>query len=68
MVQNSFEAFRDLVLADEELQQDLRRFSNRGEFVKRIVEMGQEHDFQFTADEIEEEMRLARRVLNEHPQ
>ena len=61
MSKTSFEEFRDLVLADENLQKDLRRFSDRNGFIARVVEVALDHGFEFTASDIEEQMRIEQR-------
>ncbi|PYT00802.1 MAG: hypothetical protein DMF63_05715 [Acidobacteria bacterium] len=61
----TFEEFRDLVLDDKSMQKQLRRLSDRNEFIARVVELGREHGFEFTAAEVEEELRVGRRVITE---
>jgi hypothetical protein len=65
MSKTPFEEFRDLVLVDEAMQEELRRFSDRKEFVARVLELSHEHEFEFTTDDIESEMRVGGRVWTE---
>jgi hypothetical protein len=62
MLNTSFEKFRDLVLADEAMQKELRGLSDRKEFIARVVELSREHGFELSSDDIETEMRLGGRV------
>ena len=65
MSKRSFEEFRDLVLADENLQRDLRCFSDRKGFLARVVEVALEHGFEFTPSDIEEQMLIGQRSWTE---
>jgi|KBSSwiStaDraftv2_1062776.scaffolds.fasta_scaffold766352_2 hypothetical protein len=65
MLNTSFEKFRDLVLADETMQKELRGLSDRKEFIARVVELSREHGFELSSDDIENEMRLGSRVWTE---
>jgi hypothetical protein len=60
MSKRSFDEFRDIVLADNELQEDLRRLSDRNEFIARVVELSRDKGFQCTPSEIEEQIRIGR--------
>ena len=60
-MRKSFEDFRELVLGDLPTQEQLQAITDAGEFVSRVVELGQTHGFGFTAADVEEEMRTARR-------
>jgi hypothetical protein len=61
MSQESFEQFRSVVLEDLPLQERLRVFSERDEFVARVVEAGAERGLRFTAEDVAEAMRASRR-------
>ena len=65
MLNTSFENFRDIVLADEAMQKDLRGLPDRKEFIARVVELSREHGFELSSDDIENEMRLGSRVWTE---
>jgi hypothetical protein len=65
MSKTPFEEFRDLILADVAIQDELRRLSDRKDFVARVVHLSQERGFKFTSDDIESEMRLGGRIWNE---
>jgi predicted ribosomally synthesized peptide with nif11-like leader len=65
MSQNRFEEFRDLVLEDKSMQKELRRLLDRNEFIARVIELAREHGFEFTAAEIDEELRVGRRNITE---
>jgi spore germination protein YaaH len=65
MPENRFEEFRDLVLADNSLQEVLRLLANRNEFLTRLIELASERGYEFTMAELEEEMRKSRRSAND---
>lgn len=62
MSQEQFEQFRSIVLEDLSLQKKLRAFTEREEFVARVVAAGAESGFRFTAEDVTEAMRAARRA------
>ena len=57
----SFDQFREVVLGDSSIQADLYAITDSGEFVSRVVELARKYGFEFTAVDVEEEMRRARR-------
>jgi len=61
MSQESFEQFRNVVLEDLSLQERLRVFTERDEFIASVVESGAERGFQFTAEDVSEAMNANRR-------
>jgi hypothetical protein len=65
MPENRFEEFRDLVLADNSLQEVLRLLANRNDFLTRLIELASERGYEFTMAELEEEMRKSRRSAND---
>lgn len=62
MSREEFEKFRHLVLQDSLLQEELRGFVERAEFVNRVVELGMSHGFEFTADDVEDAIKVNRRA------
>ncbi|HEY0426268.1 MAG TPA: Nif11-like leader peptide family natural product precursor [Pyrinomonadaceae bacterium] len=62
MSQENFEKFRQIVLEDLPLQESLRGFTERDEFVARVVETGAARGIEFTAEDVWEAMRENRRV------
>jgi predicted MarR family transcription regulator len=60
-MRKSFEDFRELVLGDVSLQEDLQAITDPGKFVSRVVELAGVHGFEFNAADVEEGMRRARR-------
>jgi hypothetical protein len=65
MPKSKFEEFRQLVLAEESLQEELRAITDRKVFIDRLIELGIESDCEFTSDDVEEAMRISRRVWTE---
>ncbi|QDE69248.1 hypothetical protein BHS09_20975 [Myxococcus xanthus] len=61
----AFERFRLRVLEDVTLQEALRETPDTTAFVARAVELGAMHDCHFTAEDIHEALRTARRVWRE---
>lgn len=57
-----FENFREIVLEDEELQQELRAITDSKEFVARVVELGSANGCRFSSDDVVEAMRLGRQT------
>jgi predicted ribosomally synthesized peptide with nif11-like leader len=62
MSQEQFEQFRNIVLEDLSLQEKLRAFTGRDEFISCVVDAGAEFGFQFTAEDVAEAMRANRRA------
>jgi len=62
MSQENFEQFRQVVLEDSALQERLRAFTARDEFIVRVVESGAEFGFAFAAEDVVEAMRANRRA------
>ena len=62
MVHNTFEEFRELVLSDESLQNELRDLTNKNDFITRLIELARERGYEITADEIDQEMLRSRRI------
>ena len=56
----AFEEFRELVLNDKSMQKDLQAIAESDNFVSRVVELARLSGFEFTASDIEDEMRSAR--------
>jgi hypothetical protein len=52
-VSKQVEQFHKLVLRDQLLKERLRRASDRPSFVSLAVEIGQEHGYNFTHQEVE---------------
>jgi predicted ribosomally synthesized peptide with nif11-like leader len=59
MSQTSFEQFRLAVLSNPALQEKLRVFEDKEEFISKVVETGIELGFEFTASEVEEAIRAS---------
>lgn len=62
MSQEQFEQFRKIVLEDLSLQKQLRSFTRYDRFVARVVKLSAERGFEFTADEVLEEIKASRRL------
>lgn len=62
MTQASFEAFRNRVLAEPVLQEELRDIPERAIFTERILALGQAHGYEFTADDVTNALQASRRA------
>jgi Nif11 domain len=60
--QEAFERFRQQVLGDVVLQERLRAVPAPGDFVALLVRLGAEHGCDFSAAEVQQAMRDARRA------
>jgi aspartyl/asparaginyl beta-hydroxylase len=58
----SLNRFRHLVLQDLELQERLRKNARKELFIARMVEMGKERGFDFSAGDVEVELMTSRRA------
>jgi len=56
-----FERFREEVLADLNLQEQLRRTPDKESFQKLLVALGGERGYRFTQADVEDALRTARR-------
>lgn len=65
MPEKGFEEFRELVLSDDSLQRELRNLTDRNEFIKSVIRLGEERGYKFTSAYLESEMRKGRRVSTE---
>jgi len=59
---NDLERFREVVLADEGLQQQLRDTKDTTSFMKLMIHLGQLRGYEFTESEVEEALTAARRT------
>ncbi|MFL6212220.1 MAG: Nif11-like leader peptide family natural product precursor [Pyrinomonadaceae bacterium] len=62
MSQESFEQFRQLVLADELLQRELQVAPGDDSFLALTVRLGAERGYSFTVEDVAEAMRASRRA------
>jgi predicted ribosomally synthesized peptide with nif11-like leader len=62
MSQENFERFRQLVLQDPALQLQLRSTSDRDHLVSLTRELGQEHGYSFTTEDVLEALRANQRA------
>lgn len=60
MIENDFERFRKLVLADDSLQRALRDLGDPNVFIDRVVELGMKENCVFTHADVKEAMRASR--------
>ena len=58
---NDFQEFKDLVLSETELQDELAAIGDRDEFIDRAVEIGRRHSFRFEREDVAQAMLDARR-------
>ncbi|NVJ04345.1 hypothetical protein HUW63_03695 [Myxococcus sp. AM001] len=61
----AFERFRLRVLEDVTLQDALRETPDTAAFIARAIELGAAHGCHFTAEDLHEALRAARRVWRE---
>ncbi len=62
MSQTSLEQFQHLVLHDPRLQEHLRETLDKPAFIARMLQLGAERGYEFTAEEIEAALASARRA------
>jgi hypothetical protein len=62
MSQEDFERFREIVLRDLSLQEQLREIVERPVFIQKVVELGANRGFEITPADVEEAMRRNRRA------
>ncbi|HEX8265607.1 MAG TPA: Nif11-like leader peptide family natural product precursor [Pyrinomonadaceae bacterium] len=62
MSEEKLSQFRSVIFFDVSLQKKLREMTDREEFVRTIVELGNERGFDFTAGEVENALHAGRRV------
>lgn len=60
--QEDFERFRDQVLRDPALQEQLWQMEDPAAFVRRVVQLGQENGYSFGAAEVTAAMQASRRA------
>jgi Nif11 domain len=65
MAQADFEQFKQLVLQDFSLQEQLRLFTERDEFIMQVIEISGKYGFQITIEDIEEVWQTNSRLLIE---
>jgi hypothetical protein len=61
MSQEDFDRFRLELFQEQDLQIGLREIMDRQEFIARVVHIGSERGYGFTAKHVEEAMRASRR-------
>ena len=62
MSEEKLSEFREIIFSDVSLQEKLRELTDREEFIRLIVELGNERGCEFTAAEVENSLRNGRRV------
>ena len=62
MITTGFEQFRQFILQNPHLQEELRTFADHEKFLSHVVEVGAKNGFDFTTEEVVEAMRENRRV------
>ena len=62
MSEDKLSEFRGIIFSDVVLQDKLREIDDRQVFISRLIELGQTHDCEFTADEVENVLREGQRV------
>jgi hypothetical protein len=58
---NSLRKIRELVLADQELQERLRPITDKAEFTDALLRLAKENGHVLTADDVADGMRAGRR-------
>ena len=59
---NDVERFREEVLADDSLQQQLRDTKDTTNFMKLMIQLGRSRGYEFTESEVERALTAARRT------
>lgn len=54
--------FRQHVLTDRQLQEQLREMTDLQEFISLVVSLGKERGFEFTGEDVEETLNEGRRA------
>ena len=62
MSSNGWITFRDHVLADTELQSELRNVGDKMKFIHRVIATVESKGFDVTADDVEEALKQGRRA------
>ncbi len=62
MPRDDFERFRNEVLHDLSLQEQLRDIQDRELFIKQVVRLGREHGYSFDIAEVTSAMQASRRA------
>jgi len=58
--ESGFEPFRQFVIEETALQEELAGITDREAFIARAVELGQQHGFQFQPADVEAALQAAR--------
>jgi len=66
MSRQPFDAFRDLVLSDKKLQEELRDVSDRSQFIESVVSLSRDHGIELDPADVEEALRIGRSDWNEN--
>lgn len=59
MSKESLQQFYQRVLREPSLQEHLRAAPDRASIVRRAIELGEQHGYSFTAEEVEDAMKQA---------
>lgn len=54
-----------MILNDLEIQDRLKNVTDRDKFILKVVELGEKSGFEFTSEDVEEQMRENRRQWHE---
>lgn len=65
MSKEDLQKFCAVVLGDSNLRNQLKNLTDRGEFIKKVCELGAESGFVILPEDIATAMRENRRLLNE---
>jgi hypothetical protein len=65
VTETDFEIFHQRVLESPQLQEQLRVELERSEFIHRVVALGQEQGYHFTAEDVATAMQASRRAWSE---
>ena len=66
MTRQLFDAFRDLVLSDKKLQEQLRDIDDRSQFIERVVSLSRERGIDLDPSDVDEALRIGRSDWNEN--
>jgi len=65
MSKDNLEKFCLLVLGDLELQNQLKALEERDEFIEKVVELGARCGFEFSCEDIKNQIRENRELMSE---
>ena len=66
MSRKLFDEFRNLVLSDKKLQEELRDITDRSQFIERVISLSRERGIDLDASDVDAALRIGRSDWNEN--